>query len=344
MEKTVFGCLDGRELFLFRFINKKGMSVTLSNFGALIVSLEVPDKNGKIADVALGYDTLEEYCVNESFFGAIIGPNANRIGGAEFTLDGTTYRLDKNDGVNNLHSHREKGIHKRIWDYDVKEDGVVFTLKLADGEMGFGGNKDISVCYTLTEDNELKITYDAQSDKNTVINMTNHCYFNLDGHGAGEIKHHKLQLFASAYTPVSSDLIPTGDILRVEGTPLDFRKMQTIGARMTPEMFREFKCEGYDHNWVCDNYTGAVRKIASVINSDATRTMEVYTDLPGVQIYTGNMMKPEKGKNGAEYDRYGAFAMETQFFPDSVNKLHFPSPIFGPGRPYHSTTVYRFEP
>ena len=342
MQKETFGFVDNQEIFLFRFENKKGMSVTLSNFGALIIRLEVPDQNGKVADVALGYDTLEEYLVNGNFFGATIGPNANRIGGGAYTLEGVTYHLDQNDGENNLHSHRDLGIHKRVWNYTLHENGITFTLKLADGEMGFGGNKDISVRYMLTEQNGLEITYDAQSDKNTIINLTNHCYFNLDGQGAGDIKSHKLQFFASAYTPVSPDLIPTGDILRVAGTPLDFRELQTIGGRMESEFPQVAQCKGYDHNWVCDNYTGSLRKIAVVVNSDETRTMEVYTDLPGVQFYSGNMMEPELGKNGAKYDRYSAFAMETQFFPDSIHQPHFPSPIFGPDRPYHSTTIYQF--
>ncbi len=338
MEKTLFGKVDNREIFLFRLENKNKMSVTLSNFGALLIRLEIPDIHGKVADVALGYDTLEEYRENNNFYGAIIGPNANRIGGAEYTLEGKTYRLDKNDGENNLHSHRELGVHKRVWDYTLEEDSATFRLHLSDGEMGFGGNKEISVRYTLTQDNALEITYDVTSDQNTPVNMTNHCYFNLDGQGKGNIKNHKLQLFASAFTPVRLDLIPTGDILPVDNTPMDFRVMQPFGARMNqlPET------GGYDHNWVLDSFNGEVRKIAVVKNSDDTRTMEVYTDLPGVQFYSGNMMEPEKAKDGAVYCRYGGFAMETQFFPDCVNKPQFPSCIFGPDRPYHSTTIYKF--
>lgn len=338
MEKTLFGKIDNREIFLFRLENENKMSVTLSNFGALLVRLEVPDIHGNVADVALGYDTLEEYQVNDNFYGAIIGPNSNRICNAEYTLEGKTYRLDKNDGENNLHSHRELGVHKRVWDYSLEENSVIFRLRLRNGEMGFGGNKEMTVRYTLTRDNALEITYDVTSDQNTPINMTNHCYFNLDGQGRGNIKNHKLQLFASAFTPVRSDLIPTGDILPVENTPMDFRVMQPMGARM----YQLPETKGYDHNWALDNYNGDVRKIAVVKNSDETRTMEIYTDLPGVQIYSGNMMEPEKAKDGAVYGRYSGFAMETQFFPDGVNKPNFPPCIFGPDRPYHSTTIYKF--
>ena len=225
-----------------------------------------------------------------------------------------------------------------MWDYAVEENSVIFRLQLKDGEMGFGGNKDISVRYTLTRDNALEITYDVTSDQNTPINMTNHSYFNLDGQGNGNIKDHKLQLFASAFTPSSPDMIPTGKIISVENTPMDFRIMQSFGARINQLP----ATNGYDHNWALDAYNGSVRKIAVVKNTDETRTMEVYTDLPGIQIYTGNGMTTEKAKDGAIYDRYSGFALETQFFPDSVNKPQFPSCIFGPDKPYHTTTIYQF--
>lgn len=342
MQKQLFGKINDRDVFLFTLENKNGVKVTLSSFGALIVKIEVPDKNGSIADVALGYDTLEKYKINGSFFGAVIGPNANRIANAGYTLEGVDYKLDANDKTNNLHSHRELGMHKKLWDYKEIDNGVEFSLNMQDGELGFGGNKSVSVKYMLSEDNELIITYDASSDKNTIINMTNHCYFTLDGQGVGNIKEHKLQLFASAYTPVDEKLIPVGDILKVENTPMDFREMQAIGDRIDDD-FKQLKIAGgYDHNWVCDNYSGLVRKVAIVKNSSETRTMEVYTDLPGIQFYAGNMMKPDEGKDGAKYDAHGGFALETQFYPDSANKPQFPSSVFGPDRPYHTTTIYKF--
>ena len=342
MKKTIFGTIGDQEIFLFRLENENKMSVTVSNFGALVIRLEVPDTNGNVADVALGYDTLAEYQVNDNFYGAIVGPNANRIGGAAYTLNGKTYHLHKNEGENNLHSHRDLGLHKRVWDYSEGENSITFRLHLSDGEMGFGGNKDIDVRYTLTQDNALEITYDVSCDVATPVNLTNHCYFNLDGQGNGNIKAHKLQFLAQAFTPVRLDLIPTGEILPVEGTPMDFRVMQPIGARIDSDYPQVAASKGYDHNWVLDHYDGNLRKVAVVKNSDDTRTMEVYTDLPGVQFYAGNMMQPEKAKDGVTYDRYSGFAMETQFFPDSVNNPQFPSCIFGPDRPYHSTTVYKF--
>ncbi len=342
MKKEIFGKLNEKDIFLFTMENKNGMKLSVSNFGALIINIDVPDKNGKVADVALGYDTFEKYLDNDSFFGAIIGPNSNRIDYAKFTLDGVEYILDANDGTNNLHSHRALGAHKRIWDFKEGENSVKFTLNLADGEMGFGGNKTFVVNYSLTDDNELVIEYDGVSDKNTVINLTNHCYFNLNGHDGKTIKNHKLQLFASAYTPIDEKFIPTGDILRVKETPFDFLTEHTIGERIGDDFEQLTLAGGYDHNWVLDDYTGLVRKIAIVKNDDETRTMEVYTDLPGVQFYAGNMMTGEIGKGGAVYGKNEAFALETQFYPDCVNKPQFPSAIFGPDRPYHSTTIYKF--
>ncbi|MBQ2890654.1 MAG: galactose mutarotase [Clostridia bacterium] len=342
MKKEVFGKVNGQEVYLFTMENKNNLKLVVSNYGALIINIDVPDKNGKIADVALGYDTLEEYIAGGSFYGAIIGPNANRIDYAKYTLNGVTYTLDVNDKTNNLHSHREIGVHKRIWDYKEEENSVTFTLKLADGDMGFGGNKTFVVKYSLTDDNELVIDYDGTSDIDTVINLTNHCYFNLDGHDGETIRKHKLTLLASAYTPIDAKFIPTGDILRVEGTPFDFTTEHEIGERIDESYEQLTLAGGYDHNWVCDGYTGLVRKVAILKNTDETRTMEVYTDLPGIQFYAGNMMDGEIGKGGASYKKNGAVALETQFYPDSVNKPHFPSAIFGPERPFKSTTIYKF--
>lgn len=335
MTKKSFGSINGNDIYLFTLKNKNGMSVSLSNFGALIIDIKAPDCDGNCENVALGYKTFEEYKENRAFYGAVVGPNANRIENAEFTIDGVTYKLDKNYGEHNLNSHREMGVHKRVWGYEEREQQVKFTLKLKDGELGFPGNKDISVTYSLTDENELSITYDAFSDKNTPINMTNHCYFNLDGVGNGSIKEHEVQIFASAYTPINKDRIPTGDILSVEDTPLDFRTPKKIGEDINSEFEQICLVSGYDHNLCLDNYTGQLRKVAVVKNSSKTRTMEVYTDLPGAQFYDGS-------ENKRKADADSGFAIETQFYPDSVNKLHFPSCIFGPDRKYHTTTIYKF--
>lgn len=342
MKKELFGKVGDREVFLYTLENSKGVKAVVSDFGALIVRICAPDQKGDLEDVCLGYDTLEEYFGNRCFFGAVIGPNANRIGNAQYTLNGVTYQLDVNDGANNLHSHKELGIHKRVWDAQEKDGGVLFTLAMKDGELGFGGNKTFSVLYEMTEDNALRITYDADSDQDTVINLTNHCYFNLDGHGAGSIEGHRLQLLAASYTPADAGSIPYGEIAPVAGTPMDFTQEHTIGERINADFDQLKMAGGYDHNWVCDNYDGSVRKIAVLTNASGSRTMEVYTDLPGVQFYAGNFITPQSGKGGVTYGRRSGLALETQFFPDTPNKPQFPSSVFGPEKHYHTTTVYRF--
>lgn len=342
MKKEFFGRIGDREISLYTLENAGGMKVVLCDFGALIVRIYAPDKAGNPADVALGYDSLEPYLKNGCFFGAVIGPNANRIGGASFTLNEETFRLAVNDGVNNLHSDADNGAHKRIWSAEEKDGGICFTLEMKDGELGFGGNKVFHVLYELTEENELRITYDADSDKDTIINMTNHCYFNLDGQGEGSIEGHKLQLFAASYTPADAGSIPYGEIAPVAGTPMDFTEEHVIGERIDADFDQLKMAGGYDHNWACDGYDGSVRKIAVLKNASESRTMEVYTDLPGVQFYAGNFIKPDTGKDGKAYGFRSGLALETQFFPDTPNKPQFPSSVFGPKRHYHTTTVYRF--
>lgn len=342
MNKELFGKVGEQEVWLYTLENSHGMKAVVSDFGALIIRIFAPDKNGNIKDVALGYDTLEEYLINGDFFGAVIGPNANRIGNARFSLDGVTYQLDVNDGVNNLHSHKDLGIHKRVWKAQEKDGGVLFTLEMKDGELGFGGNKVFQVLYEVTEDNELRITYDAESDKDTVINLTNHCYFNLDGHGEGSIENHKLQILADAYTPADAGSIPYGDIVPVAGTPMDFTKFHVIGERINEDFDQLKMGGGYDHNWVCNGCDGSVRKIAVVKNESESRTMEVYTDLPGVQFYAGNFITQGAAKEGKIYGSRCGLALETQYYPDTPNKPQFPSSVFGPKRPYHTVTIYRF--
>lgn len=342
MKKELFGKVNGREVYLYTLENSHGMKVTVSSFGALIIRIWALDHNGNFADVALGYDRLEQYLENGKFYGAVVAPNANRIGGAKFTLEGKTYELSVNDNGNNLHSHRALGGHKRIWDAEEKENGILFTMSMKDGELGFSGNRDFSVLYELTEENGLRITYDVVSDADTILNLTNHCYFNLDGHGAGPITDHELQLFSHAYTPADAESIPNGDILRVEGTPMDFTEPHLIGERIDADFDQLKMAGGYDHNWVLDNYTGQVRKIAVVKSSDKSRIMEVYTDLPGVQFYSGNSRDLEAAKDGKTYGCRAGLALETQFYPDTPNKPQFPSSVFGPDRPYHTVTEYRF--
>ena len=343
MKTRSFGVTaEGQEVFLYTLENSKGMKAEVTNFGAVLVNLLVPDAKGEAADVVLGYDTLEEYMVNGNFYGSTIGPNANRIGGASFAIDGVEYKLDENDNTNNLHSHRAKGYHKRVWDVTEGDNSITFTLKDTDGNLGFPGNKEISVTYSLDEENALTLKYHGTSDKKTVLNLTNHTYFNLDGHGSGSNGGHILQLKASCFTPTSEDLIPTGEIASVKGTPMDFTQPKEIGKEIDAD-FEPLKIAGgYDHNWVLDGWDGTLREFATVTGPVSGRKMIAYTTLPGVQFYAGNFITPENGKDGALYDYRGAFCLETQYFPNSANIPAFPSCIFGEGREYESVTVYKF--
>lgn len=341
--KELFGMTKcGKEIHRYYISNEKGMKAGVINYGAILVNLFVPDKEGKAADVVLGYDTLEPYFENGSFFGATVGPNANRIGGASFVLEGKRYQLDVNDGENNLHSHEELGYHKRIWNAETGENSVTFSLEDEDGCMGFPGNKKISVTYTVTEDNELKIHYQGLSDKNTIINMTNHTYFNLAGHNAGKIYEHKLQLKASFYTPVVAGAIPTGEIAAVKDTPFDFLTEKRVGEEIDAAHPQLELVGGYDHNWVIDGADGTLREIATVKEDTSGRMMKAYTDLPGVQFYAGNFITEQTGKENASYGPRSGLCLETQYYPDTANKPEFPSAVFGPDRKYDSVTVYQF--
>ncbi|MCI9336230.1 MAG: galactose mutarotase [Lachnospiraceae bacterium] len=333
---------DGREVKLYTMENKNGMRVAVTNIGAALVRVEVPDSRGRMADVVLGFDRAEDYLVNGCFFGAVIGPNANRIGKAAFCLDGTEYSLAANDGVNNLHSDRNLGWHKRFWEADPGEESVTFRLEDGPDNMGFPGAKTAEVTYSLNDENELRLHYHAASDKRTILNLTNHSYFNLEGHDSGSIEGHELWLGASCYTPADAGSIPTGEIAGVEGTPMDFTAPGKIGAQIDAEFPQLQFAGGYDHNWVIDGWDGTLRRFATVKAPVSGRFMEVYTTLPGVQFYAGNFIQEEKGKGAAVYRKRGGLCLETQYFPDSVNKPAFPPCIFGGEKEYDSVTVYRF--
>lgn len=344
MRKEKFGVSkDGKEVSLYTLENSRGMKAVVTDFGAILVRLIVPDKDGKCADVVMGYDTLEEYFDNDCFFGAVIAPNANRIAGARFSIDGVEYHLDVNDGPNNLHSHKELGSHKRVWDAAEGDNSVTFSLEMTDGELGFPGNKKLQITYTLTEENELKLEYAGTSDKKTILNMTNHAYFNLDGHDAGDIGDHVMTLYADAFTEIVPGAIPTGKLAPVEGTPMDFRVPKKIGAEIDADWEQLTMVGGYDHNWCLNGCDGSLRLVACAENAAGSRTMKVYTDLPGVQFYTANGLSGRAGKGGAKYGRRGAFCLETQYYPDTANEPDFPSAVFGPDREYHTATVFCFE-
>ena len=347
--KRAFGKTgDGKQVDLYVLTNKNGVEADVTNFGAAVVSLKVPDRHGKTDDVVLGYDDLDGYLHDKSYFGATVGRYANRIAHGKFTLNGTTYTLAKNDGENHLHGG-VRGFNKVVWEAkDVSIAGAA-ALQLnylsKDGEEGYPGNLSVQVTYTLTNNNELKIDYAATTDKDTVLNLTHHSYFNLAGQGKGDILQHQLLLHASRFTPVDATLIPTGEIRSVKGTPLDFASATAIGSRIGQDDEQLKLGHGYDHNFVLDGGTeGAPVLAAQVYEPSSGRVMEVWTTQPGVQFYSGNFLDDTiRGKSGSTYRRRAAFCLETQHFPDSPNKPNFPSTILKPGSQFKSSTTYKFS-
>ena len=336
--------IDGKETALYTLCNKVGAELAITNYGAKIVSLMVPDKNGKMTDVVTGHNSIEEYLTSEEpYFGAICGRYGNRIAAGKFTIDGITYdKLAINNGPNSLHGGI-KGFNAVVWDAkQIDEQTIELKYTSADGEEGFPGELKTTVTYHLTNENEVVISYQASTDKPTVLNLTNHSYFNLSGAGDPYIGDHILTINADYYLPTDNTAIPYGPKEKVEGTPMDFTEPHLIGERIDADFDQLKMAGGYDHNWVLDNYTGQVRKIAVVKSSDKSRIMEVYTDLPGVQFYSGNSRDLEVAKDGKTYGYRAGLALETQFYPDTPNKPQFPSSVFGPDRPYHTVTEYRF--
>lgn len=332
----------GEEIFLFTLKNKNGVEAKITNFGAALVKLYVPDRNGKVEDVVLGFDTLEEYFSNPSFFGVTIGPSANRIAKATFELDGKTYQIPVNDGENNLHSDMDDGYQKRAWTAVAGENELTLTLEAKDGEMGFPGNKKITMTYSLSDDNGLKLKYHATADENTIINLTNHTYFNLAGHKSGSIEGQLLRLYAGSFTYVLPGAIPTGEIKPVAGTPLDFTKMKEIGQDINADCEQLKLVQGYDHNFVVDGYDGSMRQIAEAADEKSGRRMKVFSNLPGVQFYAGNCIAPQSGKEGAHYEPRTGFCLETHYYPDNIHHPNFPQAVFGPGKDYDAETIYQF--
>ncbi|MCP1101753.1 aldose 1-epimerase [Aequitasia blattaphilus] len=320
--------------------NQHGLEVTLSEFGGTLVNLLVPDGNGKKIDVVLGYDSDAEYEKGGTFFGAIVGRVANRIAGGKFSLNQKEYTLDQNDHENNLHSGMNF-YSKRKWNVkEADENRVTFTLFSPDKDQGYPGNVEISVTYELTPENELLISYGAAPDEDTLINMTNHSYFNLSGHDGGSVLEQKVWIDADGFTPTNEDLIPTGEIRSVENTPMDFRKEKKIGKEINEDYEPLNIAGGYDHNWVLNG--SGYRKVAYLYAEDTNVKMEVYTDLPGMQFYTGNFIEKENGKNGAVYKKRHGLCFETQYFPDAVNQEAFQSPITKKGATYQTKTGYKF--
>ncbi len=347
MKKQPFGTMkDGSEASLYSFTNRNNVTMAVTDLGATLVSLLVPDRSGKLVDVVLGYDTAQEYLDHDSFFGTVIGRSGNRIDKAKFTINGKEYHLAVNDNENNLHSGPD-GYEQRKWAIgavDEAKNSIRFELDSPDGDQGYPGNFHIAVTYTLTDDNEVILHYEGKSDADTVANMTNHSYFNLAGHDSSIIEGQTLKLNAQAYTPVRDhQAIPTGELAPVEGTPFDFRTAKPIGQDIGADCEQLHFVGGYDHNFVCDGPAGEFRKIAEACCETTGITMEVFTDCCGVQFYAGNAIVSQTGKGGASYGKRSGFCLESQYYPNAINQAGFPSPLLKAGEPYETKTSYRFS-
>lgn len=346
-QKSFGKTAQGIETTLFTLTNGNGMTVSFTDFGANIVSIIVPDSHGKAADINLGFSNIAGYEINTPGFGSFIGRNANRIADAKFELNGKIYELEKNDGTNNLHAG-STSYNKYMYETEVYEDEDVISVEFSrlspHMEQGFPGNLDITVTYSLTENNELVLEYHAVSDRDTIVNLTNHSYFNLAGHNSGDVLNHKLWLKASQFTPTDDRLIPTGQLLEVKGTPMDFTTFKTIGQDINEDYEPLKIAGGYDHNYVLDISGTEVERVAELIEETSGRKMEVFTDLPGMQLYSGNFLNPgPNGKDDAEYHKRSGICFETQYFPNSCNTPAFPSCMLKAGKELDTVTIYKFS-
>ena len=345
VEKQDFGKVeDGRTIGLYTLTNANGVEVKITSYGGIVVSLKAPDRDGKFEDVVLGFDTLEEYIEkNSPFFGVLVGRYANRIANGKFSLNDIDYTLACNDGDNHLHGGI-KGFDKVVWEAKEVSDGLELAYLSADGEEGYPGNLAVTVTYTLSENDELKIEYAAMTDVDTIVNLTNHSYFNLAGAGDGDVLGHELMINADRFTPVDEGLIPTGELASVVDTPMDFTQATPIGARIEEDYEQIQFAGGYDHNWVLNGVGKSPPLAAQVYEPSSGRVLEVYTTEPGVQFYSGNFLDGTiTGKSGKVYHHRYGFCLETQYFPDSPNKPHFPSTVLRPGENYTQTTIFKFS-
>ena len=331
--QTHFGVTDDQEVSLFTLTNERGLEVSITNYGGAVVSLKAPDRNGEFSDVVLGYETLEEYVRNPRYFGGLIGRHANRIGRGKFSLNGASYQLTQNNGMNHLHGG-SRGFDKRVWNViGVVDDGrAILRLGYSsrDGEEGYPGNLSAAVTYKLLPDNELEIDYRATTDRDTIVNLTNHSYFNLAGKGT--ILDHELTLHADSFTPVSEELVPTGEVKPVANTVMDFRQSRRIAQG------------GYDHNFVLRDVDAWIRPAARLFEPESGRVLEILTKEPGIQFYSGNFLDGSLiGRGGVPYEKYAGLCLEPQHFPDAPNHVNFPSTVLRPGEVYKHTSVYRFS-
>lgn len=347
-DKATFGNMpDGTRVTQYTLTNDSGMVVKLIDYGAIVTELWAPDRDGKMDDIVLGYDNLEDYIAVTPYFGAIVGRYGNRIAFGQFSIDGESFELATNNDANHLHGGIV-GFDKVVWKSEAYSGndaaGVKLRYRSKDAEEGYPGNLDVLVVYELTNANELVVRYEATTDKPTVVNLTHHGYWNLRGQGNGSILDHELTLNAPFYTPVDSGLIPTGEIIAVAGTPMDFTRPKPIGSRIDADYQQLAFGGGYDHNWVLDKTGGGMTFAARLYDPDSGRQMEIFTEEPGIQFYSGNFLDGSiVGKDAATYQyRYG-MCLETQHFPDSPNKGHFPSTRLNPGQTYKTSTVHRFS-
>jgi len=340
MKQEKWGTVDGKDVYLYTLTNKSGATIKITNYGGIVTSWVTPDKNGKSTSIVLGFDSLSGYLAKPPYFGAIIGRYGNRIAKGSFKIDTTTYTLAKNNGVNHLHGG-DKGFDKVVWHGLTKKSSpsstsITLHYVSLDGEEGYPGNLKVDVTYTLTDENELSIEYSAETDKPTVVNLTNHSYFNLTGDPSKTILDHSLQVNADKYTPVDKGLIPTGELKEVKGTAFDFLQPHTIGERIASVE------GGYDHNFVLTRKEKGLELVATLSDSISGRKLEVFTEEPGLQFYSGNFLDGTiKTSNGTAINKYAALCLETQHFPDAPNQPAFPSTLLKPGEKYHTSTKYK---
>ena len=349
INKKEFGVIDNKIIELYTLTNNNNLELNVTNYGCIVTSIKMPDKTGKIKDIVLGFNDLESYLNDNPYFGCIVGRYGNRIANGKFSLNGNEYTLTQNEGANNLHGGI-KGFNKKIWDAtEIKNDtsvGIEFKYISKDGEEGFPGNLAITVIYTINDNNEFKIDYKATTDKETICNLTHHSYFNLSGESSGTILDHQIMINANKYTPIGSDLITTGELADVTGTPFDFRTLTTIGNHINDDNTQLKYAGGYDHNWVIDRLEGSKELLlaATVKDPKSGRKMDVLTTEPGIQFYSGNFLDGTLiGKSGLKYQFRSGLCLESQHFPDSPNKPRFPSTTLKPDQTYTTTTIYKFH-
>lgn len=342
-EKESFGCARSGETVRAFCLEGGSLRAEVLTYGATLRTLETRDRESRRVDIALGYDTLHDYEIGDKYLGAVVGRCANRIANGRFTLDGTVYELKQNDGTNHLHGG-QRGFSDRVWTPSVRTDGLHLTLESPDGEEGYPGKLNVEVVYAIEEHNALSISYRASCDQNTVCNLTNHTYFNLAGAGHGSILPQEVQLFSDFYTPVDANMLPYGAVEPVEGTPMDFREPQALGARIDGDFVQLRRAGGYDHNWVVRGQPGELRPAARAICKENGVVMEVWTTQPGVQLYTANFLEGgPAGKGGTVYPNRAAFCLETQAFPNAMSCPSFPQPILRKGEVYRHKTVFMFK-